>query len=285
LNPPLKRPSTIQEESSYGESSITSFRTAFTTQSSDTYKTAAEDSFVSQKLVDSFKKPAVKPFFQDFQDFEADSLMKSELKLENMSEDSLADESTIEISDDSSSSLKVEEKVDLNDTLEQFEFMMKQGAKLEPETKKHPLTPRTPHPVAKKPAPSTSGSKPLVPKAFAKLAPKTTPTFKKPTNLNTSRLPQPTSNSKFAHIVSPLSRYINSTPHVPLATNVHLDRKSGAITKLYSNRDSEASFKENFKKLDDSVDEYRVPSLPCRAKIGTSNKQVSFLEFLGKSWI
>lgn len=341
----LNRPSTIVEEGTIINSSagsvknqtLESFATAFTRNcseaTSDTYRTAQEDTYSSLKLRESLKRPATNHHFGDdlmSGSFEMDSLMKDQpIKMENITKDSLDDQdsSTIEISSSSEMSEIFDEnqsgshdslldhsaEPNFNDTLEKFEYMMAKGMKLVDKTPKNlpttpkleiPATPKTPDTIVKNKSDkstylsattASSDSISVFPKTFTNLlhskkqvtdplSAKKAETqkqmdFKRPPQVHT-KIPLPSQSKQFAHIVSPLSRYIKQTPTVPLTTTTKLQRQSGAITKLYNSRDSEISFKENHNQNRSTVGQNHVPSLPCRAKITSSNKQVSiFFQF------
>lgn len=340
----LNRPSTIEEESTVVEStisnktSLSSYRTAHansSTEMSEKYQTASDESWlhsknanVSSDITDVFQKPKIRSFYNDLDDtndkstksvdYTKDSLNASGNKYlhADISKDSLNGNSTSDtassFSDMKDSLLESTEESDFsdmdnrkfNDTLEEFEFMMEQAAKLQPGTgvtkkAKSPTTPRypnspvTPSTVVKAHQPTmrnSPASKNLFPKVFSKMgtaggsaskspftkaSPSTTPNFKKPFHPTvTSKIPHLSHvTKKFSHVASPIARYINHTPELPLATTARVP--TGSVSKGFNFRDSDSfAINEN-----DSYNGNQVykPSLPCRAKTKTSSKEVSNL--------
>ncbi|XP_053696073.1 uncharacterized protein LOC128743502 [Sabethes cyaneus] len=170
-----------------------------------------------------------------------------------------------------------------NDTLEEMDFMMRQGMKIMQQQKtqkqhqfhdqtssaksglkKKLATPQQISPFTPanndrylKPKQQTSSCKQTLFSTSAnkiysgqKATPSTAVesssggTFKKPA---LSRFPLPKSAKKFDHIVSPIGTYINRTPHTTLQSQIFI-AKSNLIDVLHSNpenRESTASSKEN----------------------------------------
>ncbi|CAO1349857.1 unnamed protein product [Diamesa tonsa] len=337
----LNRPSTIEEESTIVEStisnktSLSSYRTAHansTTEMSEKYQTASDESWLHSKskntsadITDVFQKPKIRSFYTDLDDttdkstksvdYTKDSLNVSGNKYlrADMSKDSLNGNSTSDtassFSDMKDSLLETEESdfsdMDnrkFNDTLEEFEFMMEQAAKLQPggvpkkakspSTPKYPNSPVTPSTVIKVQQPTmrnSPASKNLFPKVFSKVntgvggsaskspfakgSPATATNFKKPFQPTvTSKIPHLSHvTKKFSHVASPIARYINHTPELPLATTARVP--TGSVSKGFNFRDSD-SFAINENDSYNSNQGYKPASLPCRAKTKNSCKEI-----------
>lgn len=337
----LNRPSTIEEESTIVEStisnktSISSYRTALTNSTiemSDKYQTASDESWLQSKsknasdISDEFQKPKIRSFYSNLEennsksiksmDYTKDSLNVSGNKYlrDDISKDSLNENSTNDtessFDDMKDSLLENSEESDFsdmdnrkfNDTLEEFEFMMEQAAKLQsgsipkkinsPSTPRYPNSPVTPSTVIKAHQPimrNSPASKNLFPKVFSKVdsgikcsaskspftkdSPARTPSFKKPFQPTvTSKIPHLSNvTKKFSHVASPIARYIKHTPEVPLATVARVP--TGTISKAFNFRDSE-SFDVNENDSYNSNQVYQPASLPLRAKTKNSCREV-----------
>ncbi|CAD7085764.1 unnamed protein product [Hermetia illucens] len=170
-----------------------------------------------------------------------------------------------------------EKQLTFNDTLEEVDYILKQGMKymaenqeqLKPLKKERfpspaPFSPQTPQTVIKKPKPFLSHEKP-----------KNLEEFKRP--LGTSRIPHckaATVGKKpafFKHIVSPVGAYINNTPQVPFkvdfkaTTNVLQPKAARGLD--YGAKDSSCKKKEQPSKECFS-------SLPKKAYISSEVKHV-----------
>jgi hypothetical protein len=194
----------------------------------------------------------------------------------------------------------------MNDTLEEIEFMLAQAQKMNDEkllkTPKAlaainslPTTPKLQSPaVTNKPSPSPWSAAKQKPNSGLKTKKALTPlsknsplikfspqvksnspamapssNFKLPNKpVSTSKIPQFSSNSKkFSHIVSPISRYINHTPELPLSSLAHVEYGYSSSARSHLNfRDSE-SFADNTS-LNST---YKGSSLPMRAKTKTGS--------------
>lgn len=163
-----------------------------------------------------------------------------------------------------------------NDTLEEMEFMMRQGMKVMQQQKAQeqekikkpgppilkksnpvemtPVTPASPGRYLKPKQPSSNCKQNLFSHSASKTnsahkPPLSTPTscssvFKKPL---VSRFPLPKSAKKFDHIKSPIGTYINKTPNAHLETKLfHPNRNLIEVMHTNpQNRESVASVKEN----------------------------------------
>lgn len=180
------------------------------------------------------------------------------------------------------SSLNFENKTDdpdlpaINDTLDEIDFLLSQAQKLndqkiiqkteiEKSVMKRTNTPKTEIKQIKAQTPKSS---PLI--LFSPLAENKSPlaNFKHPKPVSSSKNIQfsKINNKKFQHIVSPVSRYIQTSESV-LNANAHVHYKGIGAKRQFNFRDSE-NFEQNH---DVSV---KVSSLPLRAKTNTINTQV-----------
>lgn len=317
------RPSTILEVSEVSTSNRTgmsSYRTALTgrseTASSEDYKTANEETFSGSIEEDILiKMPKIRSFYEevDLTKDSLDSTGKNQQSID-MTKDSLDSTSRIQQSNDvqnvdsspGDSSSGVDSSYDqrdesesgeqMNDTLEQIEYMLAQHQKLQ-EQKNSRFMPPSPMTPAAHSQPSSSAK----PKIFARVTPivsknsplikfspatvKNSPSndapFKRPgVQTTTTKIPQPafTSNKKFQHIASPIARYINDTPGCPLSSNVRLHPGIGKSPKFFNFRDSESFANEN----DSMNTAYKGPSLPALAKT-KSSAMTHVKKFLMKS--
>ncbi|XP_055542037.1 uncharacterized protein LOC129727844 isoform X2 [Wyeomyia smithii] len=199
----------------------------------------------------------------------------------DLQEDSLCGEDSVTENDVGSVSLDAIPD-HFNDTLEEMDFMMRQGMKIMQQQKtqqlqgqstslktsikktvtasqqKSPFTPANQDRYLKPVQQPTYSCKQIIyPNSANKIysAQKSATSsaavdsssgglFKKPT---VSRFPLPKSAKKFDHIVSPIGAYINRTPHTTLQSQIFI-AKSNLIDVLHSNpenRESTLSAKEN----------------------------------------
>jgi hypothetical protein len=287
------RPSTIMEVTELSntiKSGSSSYRTAEAASSyekSECYQTANEESWISG----SIKK---RGFYDDSTNYTKDSLdVTQKPNITQMTQDSLNEdtgnataESTFE------NEISFDNNGALNDTLEAIERILAQGNMNTPKKiifdrkKSNPSTPQavtTPKQTSK--ASPTPWSTVRNPKGkTANLTPKNSPLIKfSPTSATKSpasnfKLPnKPLSSSKttpfssthakkFQHIVSPIARYINNTPELPLSANAHTQFGLGSRQPQFNFRDSESFVvKENKSGLPPTGS-----SLPMRAKTKTT---------------
>lgn len=310
------RPSTIMEVSETSNKTyMSSYRTAMGTEASE-YKTADEGTLslsrtleeeVAEKIPEAASEtinsmritmPKIRSFYND--------------STSNMTKDSLdatgKNQLTIDLTKDSlDSSSGVDSSYDqrdvstgdkMNDTLEQFEYMLAQAQKMQDDktAKIAHASPMTPRPIGKSPAPSKNlQTKPKTPalgsaskySPLIKFSPivKKSPAnidagFKKPTHSATkSQIPQPShsNNKRFQHIESPISRYIKYTPGLPFSSTARVLPGIGNNSpKHYNFRDSESFAKEN-ESMNAGGGSYKGSSLPFRAK--TKSSAVSHVRF------
>lgn len=302
------RPSTILEvsEVSSNKTYMSSYRTALTgrseTASSEDYKTANEDTFSQSGSIEEemiIKMPKIRSFFEvDLTKDSLDSTGKIQESID-LTKDSLNVESYVGDSSsgvDSSYDQRDESASggELNDTLEQIEFMLAQHQKLQEQK-----TPRFIPPSPSTPAASSQTNSSAKPKIFAKVTPmalrdspmiKFSPAvtrnsplndaaFKRPGLQSTSKAPQPLFSNirKYQHIASPIARYINDTPGYPLSSTVRVHPGIGKSPKHFNFRDSETFANEN-----ESMNAgFKGPSLPAVAKTKSSvSTHVKILQLL-----
>lgn len=289
------QPSMILEvsEACSSKTNMSSYQTAFTrsgTEASEDFKTANEESFTPSRSSDDFllmKMPKIRSFF-DNADMTKDSLEVSgkTYRADELTKDSLDAQSyAVDSSSGVDSSYDQREDCDesgdrMNDTLEQIEYMLAQAQKLQEQQqtpKVIPASPMTPFNYKSTTKPkvflktgSASKQSPLIKfSPVIRNSPKTlNSAFKKPIQSSTTKAPQ-TSHSaskKFQHIESPISRYINHTPGLPLQATARALPGIGTSPKQFNFRDSESFANEN-----QSMNAtYKGSSLPFRAKTKSS---------------
>lgn len=189
--------------------------------------------------------------------------------------------------DKESSSLNFEKKrsdpdsPSINDTLDEIDFLLSQAQKLNDHNGiqcnilqraktnnspfKHVISPKS---QSKQKHFHTPKSSPLI--TFSPQTENKSPlvNFKHPKPISSSKNPQfsKANNKKFQHIVSPVSRYIQTSESV-LNANAHVHYKRTEAKRQFNFRDS-----ENFDRTHEiSV---KTSSLPLRAKTNTLNAQV-----------
>lgn len=194
--------------------------------------------------------------------------------------------------DNESSSLNFEKKRNdpdspsINDTLDEIDFLLSQAqklndhngmqnnilqkAKINNSPLKHVISPKS---QSRQKIVHTPKSSPLI--TFSPLTENKSPlvNFKHPKPISSSKNPpfSRVNNKKFQHIVSPVSRYIQTSESV-LNANAHVHYKGMGAKRQFNFRDS-----ENFDRTHDiSV---KASSLPLRAKTNTLNVQVILLMF------
>jgi hypothetical protein len=191
------------------------------------------------------------------------------------------------------SSLNLEKKSNdpdlssINDTLDEIDFLLSQAQKLndhngmqenilqKTKTNYTPLKQvNSPKSQNKPKTVYTPKSSPLI--TFSPLTENKSPlvNFKHPKPISSSKNPQFSriNSKKFQHIVSPVSRYIQTSESV-LNANAHVHYKGMGAKRQFNFRDS-----ENFDRTHDiSV---KVSSLPLRAKTNTLNTQVILFKIL-----
>lgn len=281
------RPSTIMEVtelSTTTKSGSSSYRTAeaaSTYEKSECYQTANEESWMSGSI-------QKRGFYDDTMNYTKDSLdVTQRPNFTQMTQDSLNEntgnataESTFE------ENLSFNNQEGLNDTLEAIERILAQGTMNTPQKmmfnkKSNPSTPQvvtTPKQPAK-PSPTpwssirsaknsarvTPTNSPLM--KFSPLATKSPMSnFKLPNKPLSSTKTTPFASShakKFQHIVSPIARYINNTPELPLSANAHTQFGLGSRPQ-FNFRDSDSFTKEN------KTAQPTGSSLPMRAKTKTT---------------
>lgn len=183
--------------------------------------------------------------------------------------------------DNQSPSLNFEKKTNdpdlpsINDTLDEIDFLLSQAQKLNSQNEilktktkksdeKRPITPKSNIKQIKVQTPKS----PLI--WFSPLTENKSPlaNFKHPKPVSSSKNIQfsKINNKKFQHIVSPVSRYIQTSESV-LNANAHVHYKGMGAKRQFNFRDS-----ENFDQIHDAS--IKVSSLPLRAKTNTMNSQV-----------
>lgn len=300
-NRPSNVPSTIMEVtelSSTTKSSASSYKTAeavSTYEKSECYQTANEESWLSG----SIKKRA---FFDDTNDFTKDSLdVTQKPNSTQMTQDSLNEPSVNATADSAfEDNLSFNNNGGLNDTLEAIERILAQGnmtpqqkfiSKSKPSTPQTVLTPKaviTPKQPAKA-SPTPWSSTKTVKTTNARVTPSNSPLIKfSPSSATKSpmtnfKLPkQPLSSSKttpfvsthskkFQHIVSPIARYINNTPELPLSANAHTQYGLGSSRTQFNFRDSDSFSRDGKTNLPSTGS-----SLPMRAKTKTTTPVKNF---------
>lgn len=315
------RPSTIMEVSeisSANRTNMTSYQTAYTRNgtaaTSSSYKTASEGSFEGERssteesraFEKSIPMPKVRSFYSEVEDLTRDSLeptINDNNRSSNMTTDSLnADDSETTSGVDSSYDQRNDSDFaggdNLNDTLEQIEFMLAQAQKMQEQktprfVPNSPVTPCTAKLSFKPKVNTATTHSPLMKKLTApkhspliKFSPvvkrnPADPAFKRPMN-SATKIPQTSASTskKFQHVESPISRYIKDTPGMPLSSTVRSYHGIGKGAKHFNFRDSESFCKEN-----ESMNAMASggSSLPCLAKTKSSAKaRVRISEFV--SW-
>lgn len=273
----VNRPSTIMEVSEANQTSLTSYQTAEGTVKSEDYQTALDDSWIS-------KQNYGKRFYQNSIDFTKDSLDVSGIKasINELAsfQDSLNNKENITLELESDESFDMSKSARMNDTLEAIEKILAQG--MMEQTPATVVTPKQPNKASPTPWSVNKNFQakpsPLINRVLSPMM-KFSPTsnvkspqqnFKFPKPLSTTKTPQFSSLSKqkFQHIVSPISRYINNTPEVPL-TNAHIHAQYGISggTRQFNFRDSETFAAE-------PAVQATTSALPVRVKT-TSSKKVT----------
>lgn len=287
------RPSPIMEVTETSLSSkttLTSYRTAngtSTTADRSEYYQTANETLDSTDIISAAKKNAsLKSFYNEPLDFTKDSLeMTSKSAYSNdITADSLNSFSFDKA--DASDSIR------MNDTLEEIEYMLAQAEKMNtPKIEKYPQTPKiaTSSYNLNKPSPTpwsatkfNSGSeKSKLKNTPTNFVSKNSPLMKFSPNVNgkspvtnfklpkqpasLSKIPQiSVNNKKFQHIASPISRYINQTPELPLSTNARVEYGYGN-PRTFNFRDS-----ENFSNQNKDTTNIGS-SLPLKAKTKSSS--------------
>lgn len=303
------RPSTIMEVSeisSGNRTNRTSYQTACSrygtsatsSYESSQYKTANEASFDSEGTIEksreieesmAIKMPKIRSFYNEVQDLTKDSLEETkENRDSEMTRDSLNGESFA--SHDHSSS-GVDSSYDqrndssdvaggdnMNDTLEQIEFMLAQAQKMQEQKTPRliPFSPMTPSTVKKVPMKTTTNSVSTHSPLMKKLtAPKQSPLIKfspvvKKTPVSKAFKPpisSASSSKKFQHVQAPIARYIKDTPQMPLSSTVRSYHGIGGSPKQFNFRDSKSFYKEN-----ESINATSSKGLPNVAKTKSSSK-------------
>lgn len=284
------RPSIIMEVTELSttvKSSASSYQTADAGstlgEKSECYQTANEESFTFGVQV---AKKRAQGFFDDSMNYTKDSLDTTQKpNFTQMTQDSLNNASATFENEESLSFVQSE---NMNDTLEAIERMLAQAntpaktpfKKSNPTTPKLVVTPKqqnmpspTPWSSAKNVlkvtnARGTPTSSPLIKFSPQSATKSPMSNFKLPKQpLSSSKTPQFTSSNskKFQHIVSPVARYINNTPELPLSANAQNLFGLGSSRGNFNFRDSDAFAKEN-KAMPSSG-----TSLPMRAKTKSSN--------------
>lgn len=298
------RPSTIMEVtelSTTAKSGSSSYQTAPSTlfEKSECYQTANEETFASRSAK---AKKRAQAFFDDSMDFTKDSLdttRKATMpNITQMTQDSLESNGTVDsmvLEGDESLSFNMSVNNQMDDTLEAIERMLAQGAMMNspykaPLKTSNPATPVTTPKQQGKPSPTPwSISKNMLKSASTRGTPTNSPlmkfspavskspmsNFKLPKPLSSSKTPlgsfASTHSKKFQHIISPVARYINNTPELPLSATAHTQFGVGTARTQFNFRDSDAYAKEN-KNLTNF-------GLPMRVKTKTTNPVSEFKFF------
>ncbi|CRL00475.1 CLUMA_CG013737, isoform A [Clunio marinus] len=306
MNSPLaaakaNRPSTILEvsESSCSWKTNTTYRTALiqtgSTEASD-YKTADEGTFTKSEIQEEdeeilIKMPKIRSFYDNSITKDSLDVTNDDQKSRDMTKDSLNEISSSGV--DSSFDREEDESLDLagaenmNDTLEQIEFMLAQAQKMQEkkDTEKKaipiaisPFTAKTPQhsSVTKTLKPGTAVktiSSPLI--KFSPVV-KNSPAqanagFKHPSQKSATKTPlshlTASHKKKYQDVPSPVSRYINNTPGLPLTSTARVYPGIGTSPKRFNFRDSDKFSKENENTKSASK---LTSSLPMRAKTNSS---------------
>lgn len=290
------RPSTIMEVtelSTTTKSGASSYRTAEAAsyEKSECYQTANEESWTSEIV--TAKKRA---FFDDSMDYTKDSLdmtQKAKPNITQMTQDSLNEQTgnfTAESTFENDENLSYNNSGEMNDTLEAVERLLAKGnlmnsPKKTPFAMSNPATPQTDLTPKQqnKPSPTPWSSIRNVAKTTTRLTPNNSPLIKfspsgssavkSPMNFKLPKQPlssskmtpfSSTNSKKFQHIISPIARYINQTPELPLNANVHAQFGVGS-RQHFNFRDSESFAKEN-----KNILPTMGASLPMRVKTKTT---------------
>lgn len=303
------RPSTIlevSENSLTNKTGMSSYQTAFTrsvTETSEYYRTANEDSFMSSKnnTVEN-EHLIVKPKYRSFySDMTKDSLdiPEKDLRACDMIKDSLNNESSVDSSiggksGDNTLDTSEEERIGrMNDTLEEIEFMLEQAKKIKDNNglkTPNDLTPfvaKISPVVVKKPPKLEKLSNYLKPKVFgssnttkspilmkalpvtsANKSPSTTPgsTFKRPMPAvisNTKIIPQPSSFNNNKRFNHIQSPVGRYIKHTPELPLEMQGRLNHGVPTKHFNFRDSESFSNENENLDMSL---KCAHLPPRAK-------------------
>lgn len=289
-----------EENSVGGSSEVHEISEVDVSSETEENKEADENYTVEASMV--IAMPKIRSFYSDYnevEDLTKDSLEETrENRDRRMTRDSLEPGSYV-----SQSSSGVDSSYDqrndsdaaggdnMNDTLEQIEFMLAQAQKMQEQKTPGfvPASPMTPYMNKAqsnlKPRVVSTHSplmkKLTVPKAsplitFSPVVRKTplkTPVgsaFKRPINSATKVAPTSASTSKkFQYVESPISRYIKDTPGAPLSATVRSYHGIGKSPKQFNFRDSETFCKENESM---NATTSKGSSLPCVAKTKSSAK-------------
>ncbi|KXJ78793.1 hypothetical protein RP20_CCG003541 [Aedes albopictus] len=199
-----------------------------------------------------------------------------------------------------------------NDTMEEMEFMMRQGMKILQQQKAQqqsmsekpkqtpssvkntlvvgshltPVTPISPNRYLKPKQPTSSNAKQNLfsysasnkpksaqkPYSASSNGPSSCGTFKKPV----SRFPLPKSAKKFDHVVSPIGEYIKKTPQTMLQARIFCPNRNliDVLHNKHDNRDSVMSSKENLMQEIDPTTEGYSSSLPRKGVVSSRGAHV-----------